>query len=274
MSKYEFGLRGHDIADNFDDMCRLAKENNIKKLQFALAKTVSDLNFDVVGYDEKVADRVKSGLDTCGLDVSVLGCYINPVDVDMEARSIQLKRFENFIRYAKKFNAGGIGTETGSNGSVATTRTEENYGELLKSMIPLIEFAESEDVNVYIEPVWCFTIYSPQIMKRMIDDLKSDNLKVIFDVSNLINENNIEMQQTFINDAFDLLGDKIRVIHLKDFGIENDRKVFKHAGSGLLDTELLFKRIKEVGTNPDIILDETPLGGYKAACEKINNVLK
>ena len=32
MKNVSYGLRGHDIADNFDDMCRTAKEYGIEKI--------------------------------------------------------------------------------------------------------------------------------------------------------------------------------------------------------------------------------------------------
>ena len=33
----DYGMRAHDIAGNFSDMCKTAKEYGIKKLQFAPA---------------------------------------------------------------------------------------------------------------------------------------------------------------------------------------------------------------------------------------------
>ena len=61
--KYTFGLRGHDVGNDFDEMCENAKKHGVKKIQFALAKTVNDINFDAVGFDESVARRIKQKLD-------------------------------------------------------------------------------------------------------------------------------------------------------------------------------------------------------------------
>ena len=108
--KYEFGLRGHDIGDNFTQMCENAKKYGVKKLQFALAKTVNDVNFDEIGFDEKLAHDIKKKLDEYGLHVSVLGCYIDPVCSNEEALKKSLKRFENFTRYANVFEADMIAT--------------------------------------------------------------------------------------------------------------------------------------------------------------------
>ena len=180
-SNYKFGLRGHDIANNFDDMCRIAKETGVPNLQFALARTVNTVNFDEIGYDDALAKDIKSKLDAHNLSVSVLGCYINPIDQNPDSLKVQLKRFENFIRYAAAFDARVIGTETGSLGSLEATRSEENYQFLLSNLRPLVKVAEECGVTMAIEPVWQFTIYSVEVMKRLLDDINSDNLGVILE---------------------------------------------------------------------------------------------
>lgn len=270
---FDFGLRGHDIADNFSDMCKLARENDIKKLQFAMAKTISDVNFDELGFDEEFAKKVDAGLKADNLDVSVLGCYINPVDTDSKAKEAQLLRFKNFLRYAKVFNAGGVGTETGSLGDIKSTRSDENYKRFLNDFEPVITLAEELDVNVYIEPVWHFTINSVDKMKRMIDDVKSKKLKVILDVSNItVVEDFVDPSET-IEKAFDALGDDIRVIHYKDFIIADGKKSFAIAGTGDLDAKLIFKKISECSIAPDVILDETPLEHYRQSVENLRNIV-
>lgn len=272
MNKFNLGLRGHDIADTFDAMCALAEENNVRKLQFALAKTLSDVNFFETGFNDDLADRVADKLLAHNLEVSVLGCYINPVGEDDELRNKQLKMFESFIRYAKKFSAGGIATETGQVKSLSYTHSEENYQSLLKNMSPLIRLAEEIDVNVYIEPVSIFTIHSPWIMKRMIDDVGSKNLNVILDISNIMTEENISEQEKWINESFDILGDRIKVVHMKDFVIEASDKKTVMLGSGILNIPLLLKRALELPTTPDIILDETPLRNFEASCKVFEEI--
>ena len=270
---FDFGLRGHDIADNFSDMCRLARENDIRKLPFAMAKTISDINFDEFGFVEEFAKKVDAGLKEDNLDVPVLGCYINPVDTDSKAMETQLLRFKNFLRYAKIFNAGGVGTETGSVGDIQKTHSNENYMQFLRDFEPVIALAEELDVNVYIEPVWHFTINSVEKMKRMLDDVKSKNLKVILDVSNITVAEDYTAPSETIEKAFDILGDNIRVIHYKDFIIEDGKKSFAIAGTGDLDAKLMFKKISECSVAPEVILDETPLEHYRKSVESLKKFI-
>lgn len=127
MSDISFGMRGHDLGSNFDEMLSNAEKHNVRTLQFALAKTVSDVDFDAVGYDKALSEKIATALADNGLSVAVLGCYIDPIERNEAQLENNLRRFENFILYAKDFNADVIGTEPGFCGSLEETRSEENY---------------------------------------------------------------------------------------------------------------------------------------------------
>jgi len=270
---FKFGLRGHDIADNFRDMCRIASEKGIEKLQFAMAKTITDTNFDELGYDKDFSLRIKDELEKYNLHISVLGCYINPVAKDKDVLKSQLDRFRSFLYYAKDFGADVIGTETGIQATREETHSEENYQYFLSNMTPIIKEAEKIGVTVGIEPVYAGTIFLPERMKRMIDDVNSDSLGVILDVSNMIYNETRYMQSDIINDSFDLFGDRIKAIHLKDFVFDGDNKSFAVAGTGELMTELIFDRIASLSHTPEIILDTTPVDLYEDSLTALKNIL-
>lgn len=272
---YIFGLRGHDIADNFEDMCKNAKNSGVKKLQFAIAKTMNDINFDEIGYDAELSAKVKKQLDEYDLHVSVLGCYINPVDNDPDSLNTQLTRFKNFLSYAKDFNAEVIGTETGWQKTLEEAHGEENYQRILENLRPLVKEAERLGVTIGIEPVYAGTIYCPQRMRRLLDDLDSDNVGVILDVSNMTYPQTRHMQCDIINDSFDLFGDRIKAIHLKDFTFdEEEKKSFAVAGTGELMTELIFDRLAGLKHMPELVLDETKLSLYEESLSSLKNILE
>ena len=270
--EYKFGLRGHDIADNFTDMCENARIKGINKLQLAMAKTVKDVDFDELGYNVEFSEKIRKGLQEYNLHVSVLGCYINPVSQDKEFLAAQLTRFKNFLYYAKDFGADVIGTETGG-GTVEQARTEERYRYFINNMEPIIREAERIGVTVGIEPVYNGTIYNPQIMKQMLDEINSPALGVILDISNLTVAETRHMQKDMINDSFDLFGDKIKAIHLKDFSFCGNKKSFAVAGRGELMTELIFERIRKLSRAPEIILDETPISLYEESVVSLGKLL-
>ena len=272
--QFSFGLRGHDIGNNFEEMCINAKNAGITKLQFAMAKTVNDVNFDEIGYNGEISSKIKEQLDSYNLEVSVLGCYINPVNPNKENLNTELTRFKNFLHYAKDFGAGVVGTETGYLPSLEEAHSEENYLTLVENLRPMVAEAEKLGVTIGIEPVYVMAINSPQRMKRLLDDLNSDNVGVILDISNLTYPATRYMQCDIINDSFDLFGDKIKAIHLKDFIFDGDKKNFTVAGRGELMCELIFDRVSMLDHTPDIILDETKLSLYEESVDSLKGILE
>ncbi len=259
---YKFGMRGHDLGINFMEMCENAKKHGVSNLQFALAKTVNDRNFFEIGYDATLSAEIKKTLDEYNLSVSVLGCYINPIAADKDVCDKQLQLFKDFILYAKDFGAVVIGTETGSLGSIEENHSEETYMRFVNNLKPLVAFAEECGVTIGIEPVWTCPISSPQVMKRLLDDIPSDNLAVIFDLSNLMNRDVYLKQRQIMDDAFALFGDKIKAVHVKDFVIKEFDRAVPVFGTGLLDIKYLFSKIQELDTMPELIMDDMRLSDY------------
>lgn len=273
-SDLEFGHRGHDIGDDLENMCINAKQNGVKKLQFAMAKTMSDINFDEIGYDKEVSKKVKSKLLEYDLEVSVLGCYINPVNPDIETRNRELKRFNNFIKYARDFDAKVIGTETGWNSDDYEYRHgEEVYKLFIDNLKPLVKTAEEQNVVIGIEPVWAFTIYSVERLKRVLDEIQSDSLGVILDISNIMNPDNLYMQDKYIDYAFDNFGDKIKAVHVKDFMFIDDTRHFAVSGNGMLHIKHLFDRILSQKNIPELILDEMHISKRNEALNNLKEII-
>ena len=85
---------------------------------------------------------------------------------------------------------------------------------------------------VGIEGVAKHVINTPERMKRVLDEVKSNNLQVIFDPVNLINENNYDRQDELVRKSFELFGDRIVAIHAKDFVYENGEIKLASIGQG------------------------------------------
>jgi len=59
-----------------------------------------------------------------------------------------------------------------------------------------------------------------------------------------------------INEMFDLLSDKICAIHVKDFVIEEGKMKKALPGEGLLNFELIMKRVRECGIDVPFVSEE------------------
>ena len=247
------GIRGHDVrARGISDICIKCKQNGIEYLQLVLEKSID--GFEYGNFTEEYASSIKAQLgDT---KIAILGSYINPSNPDDADLIADISKFKEKIRYAGILKPIAVGTETGIY-KKGETDSEEAYMRVLKTLKELVKEAEISGVNIGIEGVHCFVINTPKKMKRLICDLASDNVKVIFDPVNLINTNNYKNQDEIINEAFSLFADRICVIHAKDFTVEDGILKPAKPTAGLLNYKLIFEKLRENNLDIPIICEET-----------------
>ncbi len=246
------GIRGHDVEKKgLVAICERCKEVDLPYIQLVCERSVEGFEFGK--FSDEYASEIKEMLD--GTKVAVLGSYINPSNSDSDALSYDLARFKEKIRYATVLNPILVGTETCSYRD-GENDSEEAYATLLKSMKELACEAEKYGVTIGIEGVHFHVINKPEKLAKLVNDIGSDNVKVIFDPCNYITINNYQSQNTMINAMFDLLGDKIAIIHAKDFVIENEMVKSAIPGEGMLNYSLIFERLKALGLDVPFICEE------------------
>ncbi len=253
------GLRGHDVAaEDLPELSEKLKEYGISNVQLVLKKSCK--GFKEGMFSPSFAKKIGETFSKNGIEISVLGCYINPSSTDKDKLKAEMDYFIENLKYARYMNAGVVGLETGFVGDICipeNNHTEKAYQYLLSNMKVLRDAAEKLGVTVAVEGVSAFVIDSPEKMLRLVNDLNSPNIAVIFDLVNLITTENYNEQRKIIDTAFELLGDRISVIHLKDFVIENNTIKQCPIGEGICDFPYLISKTADNKPHIPIILEET-----------------
>jgi sugar phosphate isomerase/epimerase len=196
---------------------------------------------------------IEKSFEAASLEISVLGCYIEPSVRDRDKRLENVKIFTDNISHAKTLGIDIVGTETTHlDTEVAPGEREEMYLLLKDSVQRMLDKAEKEDIQIGIEPVAEHTLNTPSLARRLLDELQSDKLKIIFDPVNLVLPHTIDMQRDIFSETFKLLGDEIAVVHMKDIAIENNKKTWRNIGAGLIDYGFIFNWLAK--HKPDIRL--------------------
>ena len=253
-----YGMRGHDFeADTIEKLIEKCQRYSIKYIQLVLKKSVSEFKEGM--FSEEYATSIGNLFRKNEIKIPVLGCYINPSETDPEQLQRNIDYFIENLYYAKYIGAETVGLETGFVGKeidVNKNDTEDAYQYLLKNMRILCKKAEELGVNIAIEGVHCFVINTPRKMRRLLDDLNSDNIKVIFDPVNYLNKDNYIVQTRIFDEFVELLIDKTVVIHLKDFIIEDNEVRYEYPSKGLLDLKSILEVIRNKKSKIPIILEE------------------
>ncbi|WP_221819927.1 sugar phosphate isomerase/epimerase [Neobacillus niacini] len=256
------GIRAHDIENlPLEELGQEVAGKGLTSVQLALSKSLEGVNTELGSLSPGFARYVANAFAKHNVQIAVLGCYFNMIHPDLDERRKGMERFKEHIRFAKDFGCSIVATETG-NVNPEIFYTEENFKEepfleVVESVSELVKEAEKFGVIVGIEAGVNHPIYSPKVMKRLLDSINSNNLQVILDPVNLLTIDTYQNQEEIFQEAMDLFGDRVVILHAKDFTIENNQLVPTAVGKGLLNYEYIIKEIKKKKPFINILLEET-----------------
>ena len=216
------GIRLHDTKPGtLRERLEYAAEQGFTCVQLAMSKAVPDFRMDRAPelLTEELAKEVRGELARAGITCAVLGCYLKlACGDDGEAARVQ-EIYKAHLRFAKWIGAGCVGTETppadGPEGSAC--RTEKHYQLFLERVKPVVREAEKLGIPLAIEPVCSHIVYSAAMAEKMLRDLNSGSVSIILDAVNLIDSAHTDEAELLTWDAVRRLGDRVCVLHMKDF---------------------------------------------------------
>ncbi|MFB9985042.1 sugar phosphate isomerase/epimerase family protein [Mesorhizobium kowhaii] len=127
---------------------------------------------------------------------------------------------------------------------------EEAWRDFRAELDRLIEIAESCDVTLGVEPEPSNVISSPQAARRLLDEVGSERVKIVFDPFNLVDWHKRDHASETLLRAYDLLADSTSIIHAQD--MRNDGKPCA-PGAGFINFERLLNLFFRGGFSGPII---------------------
>ncbi len=260
----QLGIRAHDFGKlPLDELASRIAAQGLNCVQFAPTKAIAGFDSDAGRLSPGLAVHCRETFARHGIRIAVLGCYINLADPDESQLRHNLERFKAYLRHARDFGCSVVATETGSLNSDFSWNPQ-NHGEaafqrVLAAVHELVDEAEKFGVFVGIEGVWRFTVHAPARLRRLLDEVGSRNLQIVFDPVNLLDTHNYDTQDTVIEESFALFGDRIGIVHLKDFTMTDGRLASVATGSegGRLNTSLLLRLVKRHKPWVQVLLEDT-----------------
>ena len=251
----QLGIRLHDIhtklGPEFQTMekrAQTAREEGFTCVHLAYSKVIKGYTFDDCALTEGLAKYTRRVFEGQGLDVAVLGCYLNLAHPDPDKLKEIQSRYYGHLRVASLLGAGVVGTETGAPNAQykmdANTHSEEALDTFIRGLAPVVERAEKCGVTMAIEPVWKHIVYNPDRAVKVLEAIQSPNLRIIFDPVNLLYPGNLDERDKVIGEAMEKLCDRIAVVHLKDCVPDGDDLKSIAAGTGVMDYREILKFMK------------------------------
>jgi sugar phosphate isomerase/epimerase len=257
------GIRLHDtIEGSFEEKIAFIKTQGFSHIHLALSK---------VGMPSKPADLTAEYAETLkntlgGTGVCVLGCYKN---LGAKIFDILKIEYEANFSFNKTLGAAVVGTESATS-AARSNRFPESYKGVIDNIASLMPAAEENGIIFAVEPVFKHVIWNTETALQMLRDIRCDNLKIIFDPVNLLDISNIDERDRLFAEFIDKLGEYIKVIHIKDFTVENGE--LKSVGAGFGDMGESYKSIMKFAGNLPISLENTTPETAGKSLEMLRNL--
>jgi sugar phosphate isomerase/epimerase len=199
-------------------------------LEIATRRYAGVTHIDVNNLDKKKVKEIRSMLDDCGLTISSLGYYPNPLHPEAEHRETVIAHLQKVIEGAALLEVPIVGTFVGKDKNKTVPQNLEDYAKIW----PLIvKFAKDHGVKIAIEN--CPMLFSydewpggnnlastPAIWRKMWEIIPDDNFGLNLDPSHLI------LQMIDYERVIREFAGKIFHVHAKDLHI--DREGLYHNG--------------------------------------------
>jgi sugar phosphate isomerase/epimerase len=181
-------------------------------------------HIDVNDLDKTKAKEIRTMLDDCGLQISSLGYYPNPLHPEAEHRETVIAHLKQVIEGAALLEVPMVGTFIGKDKNKTVPQNLEDYA---KVWPPIVKFAKEHGVKIAIEN--CPMIFSydewpggnnlastPAIWRKMWEIIPDDNFGLNLDPSHLI------WQMIDYERVIHDFADKIFHVHAKDMHIDRE----------------------------------------------------
>lgn len=234
-------------------------------VQLALSKAIADIDTGPGKLSAGLANHIAERFERAGIRIGVLGCYINPIHPDPAERRREVERFKEHLRFARDFGAPIVATETGALDTFAAERPADyedvGWKALKRTAEELAEEAERWGVAVGLEPVSYHTLSSAEKTERLLREVPSSTLGVVFDPCNLITAGEMNDQVAFLDEAFRRFGSRIALAHLKDAAVIGSELRTMRTGTGQFNTRSFLSRLQAekpfVGISLEQVNDDT-----------------
>lgn len=281
----QVGIRLHDVNNNgnpeektMQARAEKAKLEGFSCVHLAYQKVMGQVCFDDAALNEGLACYTKRVFQREGLDIAVLGCYLNLAHPDPEELAKIKSRYFGHLRVAALAGCSVVGTETGAPNAQykldANTHSKEALDTFIRNLSEVVERAEHWGVSMAIEPVWNHIVYNADRAVEVLKAVRSPNLRIILDPVNLLCMENADDREEIFQDAFEKLRDHIAVVHIKDFVRRDGKLVSVAAGTGEMRYENLLRMVKQSKPFVQATLENTTNENAVQARELIEGIYR
>jgi sugar phosphate isomerase/epimerase len=200
--------------------------------------------------DDAACEAVRGAASAAGVKLVAVSGTFNMIHPDRAVRADGFRRLAVMLQAAPKLGAPLVTLCTGTRDPEDQWRahpdngTPEAWRDLLSGMEIAVRFAEETGVDLGVEPELANVVSSAAAARRLIDEIASPRVKIVFDAANLFEVATSLERREIVSRSLDLLADRIAMAHAKDRNADGS---FATAGKGVLDYPHYLGGLRRIG---------------------------
>ena len=274
----QIAFRTHDLGvKGLENLIEKAQKCGISAVQLVAYKFMDDVKYAPDQLNAQNAAAIGKAFADAGTTVSLIGAYFNPVHSDKQKVENGKAVFKEYLKYSKLLGCPVVGSETGSFNDDKWTynplnRTENALQTVIATFKELAVYAKQNGVYIGMEGAAGHVCYDVKTLKRAIDGVGEDNVKVIFDIYNYLDASNYKNYLDILDEGLKAFASNILVFHIKDCVFEDGKLKQVAPGKGMFDFNKILGKIKAYDKNATLVLEGTAGGDIVPCSEFIKEV--
>ena len=209
--------------------------------------------------EPEVLARIRRETEARKLQIVAMSGTFNMIHPDPEHRQEGLRGLRVLAEACRQLGVPFISLCTGTRDPQDMWRhhpenqSADSWRDLTHTLSEALVIAEQFNVTLGVEPEVSNVVDSPRKGRRLLDEMKSKHLKIIFDGANLFPAGTLPQMRSTLDQAIELLGPDIVIAHAKDLDQDGEAGHLA-AGKGLLDYDHYLFRLQQAGFQGPLLL--------------------
>ena len=268
----ELGLITDGISTDFEHALKVMRENGLNQaeLQYLWDKEVGDFDKNEIDKIEELLKRYKMEV-SCISRHNFAGIGVHEVNIGDSTYNHHMEKLKECINMAQKLGSPLVRIMSfrkemvlfGEHGAEKWNVSDGAWSKLVELLSPVVKLAKEEGIMLVVETGNNAMITSCFLGKKLIDDLETTHLKVLWDPANALycGENPSK------NALDSMVGGYLGHVHMKDVEVSIHQATIKCValGEGQMAPHLstIAKRLNDIGYKGSMSLESVyrPSGG-------------
>lgn len=196
-----------------------------------------------------------------GIEIISVNGTCNMAHPDKKIRDEAVARFDGFAKSCRAMGATYASLCSGTRDLYDLWTYNENndsedaWNDMFDTMKRFVDIAEKYGLILAVETEAANVINTPERARKLMDDVGSDNLKMIIDCANLFHRGKAHKENVrpTLKHAFECFGKDIVMAHGKDIS-DSDGIDYCPTGEGIIDYPYFMELLKEYNYSGDMLL--------------------